>query len=80
MTLREGNFRSVTTPRYNQASIARFRGSNGMNLVELFGPFVVLDAMIATLIAIYRRQGRNRVLEEMVAGTEAALRLNFAGP
>jgi hypothetical protein len=37
-----------------------------MNLVDVVGPFALIGVILGFLVAIYVRQGRNHVLEEMV--------------
>jgi hypothetical protein len=37
-----------------------------MNFVDVVGPFVLIVVILACLVAVYLRQGRNEVLEEIV--------------
>jgi hypothetical protein len=41
-----------------------------MNLIDVLGPFVVLMVVIFAVVGIYLWQGRNHVLERMIAQRE----------
>jgi hypothetical protein len=50
-----------------------------MNLVDILGPFVLIALVLGLLVAVYIRQGRNHVLEEMVEHGEIGPIESFRG-
>lgn len=50
-----------------------------MNFIEPFGPFLLIALLLIGLIVIYRRQGRNQVLEEMIQHGEIGSITDFRG-
>jgi hypothetical protein len=50
-----------------------------MNVIDVFGPFVVLVVIIFVVVVVYLRQGRNHVLEKMIAQREGGALAAFRG-
>lgn len=50
-----------------------------MNLVDVLGPFALIALLLGLLVAVYIRQGRNHVLEEMVEHGEIGPIESFRG-
>lgn len=50
-----------------------------MNVVDVVGPFALIAGLLACLVAVYMRQGRNQVLEEIVQHGKIAPIESFRG-
>jgi hypothetical protein len=70
VTLRAHPFNILQTERF---------AVRAMNLIDVLGPFVVLMVVIFAVVGIYLRQGRNHVLEKMIAQREGGSLAAFRG-